>query len=147
MIVSDTFDTSGSVVIFIQLALSCGSSFSWTASKCHQKQGISQKLCEKGVNENFAIFTGKHLCWSLFLIKLQTSKTKHILKILRCSHCKIFNVCLATEACNVIKKKLHHSFFPVNIAKFLRTPVLKNIYERLLLKLPVLRESLINWQM
>ena len=26
----------------------------------------------KGVLKNFAMFTGKHLCWSLFLIKLQT---------------------------------------------------------------------------
>ena len=28
-------------------------------------------FCEKGVLNNFAIFTGKHLCWSLFLMKLQ----------------------------------------------------------------------------
>ena len=26
------------------------------------------------VLKNFVIFTGKHLCWSVFLIKLQTSK-------------------------------------------------------------------------
>ena len=26
---------------------------------------------KKGVLKNFTIFTGKHLCWSLFLIKLQ----------------------------------------------------------------------------
>ena len=46
-----------------------------------------------GVLRNFAIFTGKQLCWSLFLIKLQT----------------------------FIKKRLQHRCFPVNIAKFLRT--------------------------
>ena len=28
-------------------------------------------FCEKGVLKNFAIFTGKHLCCSFFLIKLQ----------------------------------------------------------------------------
>ena len=28
---------------------------------------------EKGVLKNFAIFRGKHLCWSLFLIKLQAT--------------------------------------------------------------------------
>ena len=28
-------------------------------------------LYKKAVLKNFAIFTGKHLCWSLFLIKLQ----------------------------------------------------------------------------
>ena len=26
-------------------------------------------LCKKGVLKNFAIFIGKHLCWTLFLIK------------------------------------------------------------------------------
>ena len=34
--------------------------------------------------------------------------------------------------CNFIKKRLQHRCFPVNIAKFLK-PILKNIYERLLL--------------
>ena len=32
------------------------------------------------------------------------------------------------------KKRLQHQCFPVNIGKFLRTPILKNIYVRLLLK-------------
>ena len=54
--------------------------------------------------ENFAIWTGKQLSRSFFLIKLQ--------------------------ACNFIKKRLQHRCFPVNIAKFPRTPTLKNIYER-----------------
>ena len=29
-------------------------------------------FCENDVLEKFANFTGKHLCWGLFLIKLQT---------------------------------------------------------------------------
>ena len=33
-------------------------------------------LCEKGVVKNFAIFTGKHLCWSLFLIKMQAWRSE-----------------------------------------------------------------------
>ena len=56
--------------------------------------------------KNFAIFTGKQLFWSLFLIKLQAF-----------SHAK---------------KGFQHRCFPVNIVKFLRTPFLKNIFERLL---------------
>ena len=32
------------------------------------------------------------------------------------------------QACNFIKKRLQHRCFPVNIAKFLRRPILKNIY-------------------
>ena len=38
----------------------------------HTKTKSSQQRCsmKKAVLKNFAIFTGKHLCWSLFLIKL-----------------------------------------------------------------------------
>ena len=37
--------------------------------------GSSHRRCsvEKGVYKNFVNFTGKHLCWSLFLIKLQAT--------------------------------------------------------------------------
>ena len=38
-----------------------------------------------------------------------------------------------SEAWNFIKKRLQHSCFPVDIAKFLNTPILKNFRERLLL--------------
>ena len=38
------------------------------------------------------------------------------------------------KACNFIKKRLQHRCFPVNIAKLFRTPILKNICGRLLLK-------------
>ena len=37
------------------------------------------------------------------------------------------------QACNFFKKRLQHWCFPLNIAKFLRTPILKNICWRLLL--------------
>ena len=33
-------------------------------------------------------------------------------------------------ACNFIKKRLQHRCFPVKFVKFIRTPILKNIYER-----------------
>ena len=38
---------------------------------------------EAGVLKNFAIFTRKHLCWNLFLIKLQAFS---------CKYCKIFKI-------------------------------------------------------
>ena len=60
---------------------------------------------EKTSLKNFAIFTGKHLCRSLFLIKLQIN----------------FSI-------NFIKKRLQHRCFSVNIDKFLITPILKNIW-------------------
>ena len=53
-----------------------------------------------GVLENLLIFTGKHLCCSLFLIKLQT--------------------------CRFIEKRLQHWCFPLHVKKFLRAPILKS---------------------
>ena len=64
-----------------------------------------QVFYKKAVRINFAIFTEKRLCWSLFLSK---------------------NADL--QLWNFIKNKC----FLVNITKFLRTPVLKIICERLL---------------
>ena len=51
--------------------------------------------------------TWKHVCWILLLIDPQ--------------------------ACNFIKKRLHHSCFPVNIVNFLKTPFSQNTSGRLLL--------------
>ena len=79
-----------------------------TIFKYLQKQP-PEVFYKKSCSENVAIFSGKHLRWSLFLTKLQA------------------------HACNFIKKRLQHRCFPVNIAKFLREPTLKNICERLLL--------------
>ena len=65
-------------------------------------------FCKEDVLKHFANFIGKHLCWSLFLIKLQALR-------------------LAT----LIKKRLEHGCFPMKFVKILRTPILKNICERL----------------
>ena len=59
---------------------------------------------EKGILKTFANFTGKHLCWNVLI---------HSVK-------------------NFVKKRLQHRCFPVKFAKLLRTPILKNICERLL---------------
>ena len=37
----------------------------------YQQKQPPDVFCKKAALKNFAIFTGKHLCWSLFLIKLQ----------------------------------------------------------------------------
>ena len=66
---------------------------------------------KKGVLKNFAKFTGKHLCQSLFFNKV------------------------AGNACNFIKKEdLAQVFFPVNFSKFSRTLFLQNTSGRLLLE-------------
>ena len=45
--------------------------------------------------KNFAIFTGKHLCWGILIIKLQVYRSTTFLKIdsntdIFCGHCKTF---------------------------------------------------------
>ena len=50
---------------------------------------------------NFGKFTGKHLCQSLF-----------------------FNKVTSLRPTTLLKKRLWHRCFPVNFAKFLRTPFL-----------------------
>ena len=42
----------------------------------------------------------------------------------------LFNKVAGHKACNFIKRRLQHRCFPVNFAKFLRTPILKNVCER-----------------
>ena len=66
------------------------------------------------------------------------SVKKVILKILQISMentCAgvFFNKVAGLQVCNFIKKILRHMYFPVKVAKFFRTPILKNICERLLL--------------
>ena len=67
----------------------------------------SHRRCsmKKVVFKNFTIFAGKLLCWSLFLKR------------------------------DFIKKRLQLSCYSVNIAKFLRTHILKNTWELLVLKM------------
>ena len=78
----------------------------------------SHRRCSvrKGVLRNFAKFTGKHLCQRLF-----------------------FNKVAGLRPVTLLKKSLWHRCFPVNFAKFLRTPFLQNTSGRLLLFL--FRES------
>ena len=45
----------------------------------------------------------------------------------------LFNNAADLQVCDFIKKRLQQRCFPVIIAKFLRTPILKNIWEGLLL--------------
>ena len=66
---------------------------------------------KKGILKNFAKFTGKHLCQSLFFTKVADLRPATLLK-----------------------KRLWHRYFPVNFAKFLKTSFLQNTSRRLLLQ-------------
>ena len=70
-------------------------------------------LLRKGVLRSFAKLTGKHKCHSLF-----------------------FNKVTGLRLVTLLKKRLWHRCYPVNLAKFPRTPFLQNTYGWLLL--PVL---------
>ena len=67
-------------------------------------------FCKKGVFKNFANFTGK----------------TPVLESLRKT--------AGLQVCNFIKKRLQHGHFPVKFTKFLRTRILKNICQPLLLQ-------------
>ena len=66
----------------------------------HQKQP-PEVFCKKGFLWNFAKFTRKHLCQSLFINKIA-----------------------GLRPATLLKKRLWRSVFPVNFVKFLRTPLL-----------------------
>ena len=78
--------------------------------KNNQKQP-PEVFYKKAVLKNFVLFTGKHLCWSLFFNKVAGLRRPAML----------------------LKKKLQHRCFRVNNAKFLKTLILKSVCERLLL--------------
>ena len=67
--------------------------------------GRSHMLFKIGVLENLANFTGRHLCWSHFLIKM---------------------LCSDLQLCNFIKKRLLRRCFPLKFAKFLTKPFLQS---------------------
>ena len=71
-------------------------------------------FCKKGVLRNFAKFTGKHLCQSLF-----------------------FNKVAGLRPATLLKKSLWHRCFPVNFVNFLRTPFYIEHLWWLLLALPL----------
>ena len=80
------------------------------AKKWMNRSSRLEVFCKKCVLRNFTKFTGKHLCQSLFFNKLTGLRTTTLLK-----------------------KRLWHRCFPVNFAKFLRTPFLAEHLQWLLL--------------
>ena len=70
----------------------------------------------------------------LFLKILQYSREKNL-----CWNLFFFNKNAGFQAYSFIKKRLEHSCFFANIEKFLTTPSLKNICERLLLRVSLER--------
>ena len=78
--------------------------------KVHKSNHL-QMFFKKGALKNLLIFTGKCLCWSLFLIKLQA-----------------YNF--------ITKQRFQHRTFPMNIAKVLRKFYIKHFWLLLLVTMP-----------
>ena len=76
------------------------------------KSSRQEVFCKKVVLKNFFKFTVKHLCHGLF-----------------------FNKVAGLRPATLLKKRLWHRCFPVNFAKFLRTPFLIEHLPWLLLNL------------
>ena len=65
--------------------------------KCLNSRSSHQRCSiEKAVLKNFAIFTGKHLCWSLLLIDLRALRPGTFLKG---EYCKIFKNAILVKIC------------------------------------------------
>ena len=64
------------------------------SKKNNLRSSRSQVFFKIGTLKNFAILTGKHLCWSVFFNKVAVFAT-------------------------LLKKRLQHRCFPVNIPNFL----------------------------
>ena len=70
------------------------------------------------------------------IIRALTEHNNHLRIHIRCK--LILKTFLKAQTCNFIKKGLQYSCFLVKFAKFVRTPILKNICEQLLLSNAIL---------
>ena len=85
----------------------------------HSRSSRPEVFCEKSVLRNIAKFTEKHLCQSLFCNKVAGLRPATLLKM-----------------------RLWHRCFPVNFAKFLRTPFFTEHLKRLLLAFQIIKKLL-----
>ena len=82
-----------------------------SSNKISEKYNEQEVFYKKTVIKNFAIFTGN-----------------------TCVGVSCFNKNAGLQVCNFIKTRLQHSCFLDNAVKFLNTGILKNVCERLLLR-------------
>ena len=84
----------------------------WFFVICSESRATVQVFYKIGVLKNFAKFTEKHVCWSLFFDKVMSAGSLQLYQ----------------------KMRLQHRCFSVNFTKFLKAPFLQNTSGRLLLK-------------
>ena len=101
-----------------------------TCDECsywHYSYRSSHRRCSarKGVLRNLAKFTGKHLCQSLFFNKVSGLKVWNMFKVNNKDTMFLLltlNIFHTLRPATLWKKRLWHRCFPVNFAKYLRTP-------------------------
>ena len=96
----------------------------------------SQRRCslKKSVLINYAKFTGKHLCQSLFLNKVAGLSPLTLLNNrLWCR--SLFNKVAGISLATLLKKRLWNKCFPVNFCEISKNNFLQNTSGRLLLGL------------
>ena len=107
----------------------CCNFSSTTYRSSHRKCSVTKSLLR-----NFPKFTGKHLCQSLFFDKVSEWRcpvTKGVLRIFanftgkHLCQSPFFNKVADLRAATLLKKRLWHRCFPVNFAKFLRSPFVR----------------------
>ena len=99
------------------------------AQQLYLRIKINKDACI-GKTHNVRIFFGMFFLMSSENL-IRSSQQRCSIKKVSCNiHRKTLIFC-SLKVCNFIKKRLQHRRFPVNIAKFLRAPILKNICERL----------------
>ena len=94
---------------------------------------IQYTYCESTVDKGMRVRSDRSVDWCLtggILLKKQFLKFRNTDKKTPALE-SLFNKVSGHQTCNVIKKRLQQRCFSVNTAKFLRTPILKIIYERL----------------
>ena len=63
-----------------------------------------QRILQKNVFNNWAKFTGKRLCWSIFLLKFIKNETPT--QMFSCEFCKLFNNNYLYKSCEQLPKVL-----------------------------------------
>ena len=84
------------------------------------KSSCPEVLCKKGALRNFARFTGKHLCWRLFLIKLQAEICNFVKK-------ETLTLVFSCEFCEISKSTVFYRTPPVAASVWLTFNFFKNV--------------------
>ena len=83
--------------------------YSWKICKIHRKAPVRSSrpevFCRKSVLRNFAKFTRKHLCQSLFFNKVVGLRKKTLAQVFSCKFCEISRNIISSQAADLFYPK------------------------------------------